>query len=130
MLRTYLLTVSAITSLSSTRIFNEELPAAEAMSMPRTAVVLSAVAGPGSEWLRTMVSRIDIRCYGATPLTARTLALAVYDALAWVTPRDMGTGRTYKVAPEFPPITGRDPDTTWPFALVSFLVTTSREPAA
>lgn len=130
MLRAYLLTQTAITNTTSTRIYNEELPAADVPSMPRAAIVLNAAGGPGSEWIRTIDSRIDVRAYGATPLAARTLAWAVYDVLAWATPREMGTGRTYRVEPEIAPLSFRDPDTNWPSAVISLLVTTSREPAA
>lgn len=130
MLRTYLLSVATITAITGTRIYNEELPAAETAAMPRPAIVLSAAGGPGSEWIRTLETRVDVRCYGAKPIDARALAFLIYDALAWATPRDMGTGRTYKVEPETMPLSLRDPDTDWPFATTSYLVTTSREPAA
>lgn len=130
MLRTYLLTVSAIATAVANRIYNEELPAAEASLMPRPAIVLSAAGGPGSDWLRTLETRVDVRCYGAKPIDARALAFLLYDTLAWASPRDMGSGRAYKVEPETMPLSLRDPDTDWPFATTSYLVTTSREPAA
>lgn len=134
LVRTYLLTVSAVTNLTSTRIYGESIPAADAASMPRACVVLSPAGGPATEWLRTVESRIDVRCYGATPLAARTLAWAVYDALAWLPKRTIGSGLTagklYKAEPELAPLSQIDPDTNWPSAVFSLLVTTSREPTA
>lgn len=127
LVRTYLLTVSAVTTIASTRIYGESIPAGDAVSMPRACVVLASAGGPATEWLRTIDSRIDVRCYGATPLAARTLAWAVYDAMAWLTKRTISTGKLYKAEPELAPIALIDPDTDWPYAVMSLLVTTSRE---
>lgn len=127
LVRTYLLTVSAVTTLCSTRIYGESLPAEEADDMPRAAVVIAAAGGPATEWIRTVESRIDVRCYGTTPLAARTLAWAVYDALAWLSKRTIATGKLYKAMPELAPLSLIDPDTDWPYAVMSLLVTTSRE---
>jgi len=131
LVRTYLLTVASVTALTSTRIYGESVPTTEAANMPRGLIVLAATGGPATEWLRTIDSRIDLRCYGATPLAARTLAWTVYDALGWLTKRTIGSGPTagklYKAEPELSPISLIDPDTDWPFAVMSFLVTTSRE---
>lgn len=127
LVRTYLLTVSAVTTLTSTRIYGETIPAADATSMPRACVVLSSAGGPATDWLRTLESRLDVRCYGATPLAARTLAWTVYDALAWLTKRTISTGKLYKAEPELAPLSLVDPDTDWPYAVMSLLVTTSRE---
>lgn len=127
MVRTYLLTVTAVTTLCSTRIYGESLPVGDAASMPRACLVIAAAGGPATEWLRTVESRVDIRSYGATPLAARTLAWTVYDALAWLTKRTIATGKLYKAMPELSPIALIDPDTDWPYTVTSFLVTTSRE---
>jgi len=114
-----------------TRIFGATLPPEEADDMPRAAIVLRPMGGPGTEWLRTVDQRIDIACYGATPAAAYSLALLVYDALAWLTKRSIGSGATggkvYRVVPELSPLSLTDPDTDWPYAVTTFLVTTSRE---
>lgn len=111
----------------STRIFGGTLPPEEADDMPRAAIVLRPMGGPGTEWLRTVDQRIDIACYGATPAAAYSLALLVYDALAWLTKRSIGSGKVYRVVPELSPLSLIDPDTDWPYAVASYLVTSSRE---
>lgn len=115
----------------STRIFGGTLPPEEADDTPRAAIVLRPTGGPGTEWLRTVDQRIDIACYGATPAAAYSLALLVYDALAWLPKQTIGSGSTggkvYRVVPELSPTSLIDPDTDWPYAVASYLVTSSRE---
>lgn len=130
MIRTHLADLSAVTAKVDTRIFGSQLPAAQAASMPRAAIVVIDAGGPGTVWDRTITHRLDIRCYGATPLAARELAWIVYTELAWLSRRTIGTGKLYALEPQMTPLPQVDPDTNWPSATVTFLATVSREPVA
>lgn len=130
----YLASLTEVTEAAEDRIFRPELPEGEDKSMPR-ACVLVRPAGGGILFGRTRLpfkdSRIDIVCYGSTRLEAENLAREVSLALT-----ELGTSTWEGVALRWArisaePASAIDPNTNWPFALVSTQVMhASRVPAS
>lgn len=78
----HLLTVSAVTDLTSTRIFGGELPEAEVASMPRKVLVLRLAGGiEQMRSARTTRVRVDVFSYGEGYYQAGRVDRAVADAL-------------------------------------------------
>lgn len=103
--------------------------------MPTKAVRLRQTGGPRSDVQASILTgRVDVTCYGSTPLDASTLLDIVISALCpdqmgrsgWV----QGALRVYDVTPEAGPISDREPDTRWPFAWQPILITYSGVPAS
>lgn len=104
------------------RIFRPELPEGEDKLMPR-ACILVRPAGGGAmsarDFLPLIDSRLDLICYGSTRLQAENIAREVAAAL-----KDL-RGSSWEGIPvrwarvSAQPASAIDPNTNWPFALVS-----------
>lgn len=71
-----------VSSIVGERVFVDEIPDATVSRMPRPCVLLRS--GGGAQTIRrgnTSNARVDVRCYGWKPSTARELHNAVYSAL-------------------------------------------------
>ena len=115
---------SALSALVGTRVFGAELPNTETESMPRAVVVISPAGsppGPGANSnLSFMSLRLDMKCYGTTPLTAWSVYLAVRDALKGLEGSVKDTVLLYDASIEGGPIQLRDADLEWPLVLGTF----------
>jgi hypothetical protein len=115
---------SAVAAIAGTKVRGEVLAGTE----PPMVVVTDDGAtrrpfGPGSGRLGMALASMLIRCYGPDSstgaITARQLAGAVSDALHGLQPTTVGT--KYLAAGYAPEISGllRDPDTRWPYHVVT-----------
>jgi hypothetical protein len=126
----YLAEVVEVVELSEGRIFRPELPEREDEHMPQ-ACVLIRPAGGGQLFGRTRLpfkdSRLDIVCYGSTRLEAENLARQVSDALTELesSTHEGVIVRWARISTE--PASAIDPNTNWPFALVTTQVMHSRQ---
>jgi hypothetical protein len=102
--------------------------------MPTRAVRLMKTGGPpGDIQTNVLRQRVDVTCYGSTDREASDLLNMVAVALApdqsVRSSFTLGGCRVYDVVPEAAAIVDVDPQTTWPFAWQSFVVTWSGVPA-
>ena len=72
----------AVSEICAGRIFGAELPASEGASMPRACIVVASAglgaSPPGvNDYMHQKASRLDIRCYGSTPVEAQRMGLFV-----------------------------------------------------
>lgn len=123
---------AAVAELCSSRVYGDELPQAEALAMPRSAVVVRASGGapfqPTSS-LNADAQRIDLVAYGATPYEADELRRAGYRCLVRITRRVTGGVLIHSVGSAGGSLSGRDPDGQWPYAFQSFQILFSAEEA-
>lgn len=116
---------AGISAAVGARVFGGELPAEEAASMPRQALVLEPSGGPsltGRSFVQHDTSRFDLLAYGATSREAGQLA----DQAALVL-RNMRRGvwanvLIHWVQPAGGSSSGRDAALAWPRAFRSFQV--------
>ena len=119
-----------VTSIApAARIYAGEMPSTEAASQPRPAVVLSRSGGPSDYGvLQVGRTRVDVRCYGETPLEASRLRAEVYELLKGLNRRKV-TSTTPAITPtlihsvliEGGPVALRDADGDWPMELFTVL---------
>lgn len=126
----YLRADTALYALVGARVYGAELPASEASHMPRAAVVVRDAGGMGARSEAPVwTPRVDVWCYGATPLEAKAVHLAVHAALR-VLHRQVHAGALLHAAsPGSGPHADRDPDTRWPLVWSSWTVIAGEEPA-
>ncbi len=120
---TFLKADATLAALVGTKVFGAELPNTETENMPQLCVVVSPAggSGPGSNSnLSFMSLRLDLKCYGTTPLTAWSVYLAVRDALKGLEGSVKDTVLLYDASIEGGPINLRDADLEWPLVLGTF----------
>ena len=115
-----------ITTLTGTRITSRLQPSWS--SMPTYAVLVRPAGGPpGKPQMNLMVSRLDVHCYGATEAQAAALwrqVDAVFCPGADQVTQFTRSGCTVgNVVRESMPNSGIEPDTQWPRATATYLVT-------
>ena len=114
---------TAIAELCGTRVYGDEMPQAEALAMPRAAIVVRSSGGvpyqPGSS-LNAQAQRIDLVAYGPTPYEADLLRRAGYRCLVNVRRLTQGDVLIHSIQSAGGSLTGRDPDGQWPYAFQSF----------
>lgn len=120
----YLESESDVTDLVSTRIYGEEVPRSAISSMPQKSVVLSHSGSPGGPGSADFVDlahwRYDFMCYGEIPYEAGLVANAVYSSLKDLDREVFSSVLLHRAIHSGGPSTGRDRDTDWPFAFLSF----------
>ena len=122
-LRVHLLTISAITDLTSTRIFGGELPKDQIKAMPRKVIVLRYAGGP--EVFRThreQQPRLDIFCYGEDYFEAGRVDGVVADALIAIRRLDVNDTLIHSVGYAGGPRQLKEPDAEWRYVLRSATV--------
>lgn len=139
----YLLANTDIAALVETRIW-PELPEKEAQQQARAAIVITesggGTIGPGAEsyadWENT---RMDILCFGKDPYEASNLQRTVTVVLKrmertvvrWTFKVNGVSTQMETVLVDATitggPISGRDPDTDWPFCFASYNVSSYEE---
>jgi hypothetical protein len=113
-----------VAPLAGARIYPAELPADEAVDMPRYAVVMEPMGGKGpASAARDLRPRVDITCYGATPKQSRMLWLAVADALQELNRATFANSLLHNALLLAGPIQTRHPETHWPLTWGSWQVT-------
>lgn len=121
---TFLKADSPLAAIVGTDIYGAELPNSVTESMPKSVVVISPVGsppGPGANSnLSFMSLRLDLKCYGATPLTAWDAYLAVRAAMKGLEGSVKDTVLLYDASIEAGPIQLRDADLEWPLVLGTF----------
>lgn len=133
-LRLYLLADTEVAALVSTRVYNETLPEADNVAMPRKTIVLRESGGPGGFMPHIGKDRVDIRCYAESTYEARHVYRAVYDSLRYGLTRSVqGSTLLHTAMPESGPLSlvetgGGNGD--WPFVLSSWLVTVAHVPVS
>jgi len=122
-LRTVLLNSSDVVALVGTRVFAMELPKAEAVSMPRAAVVLVYSGGFATTSMSPVVNpRVDIYSYGETFHGAGEVDRAVYGALKALSRYTSGDTLIHSVSLAGGPMPLRDGDAGWPVQMRSVTV--------
>lgn len=126
-IKTYLLTISAITALVGTRIYGEEIPfdATDEVDLPPTIVLDNA--GKRDLWGASNMDvsgfRVTTRCYAPTLLQASDLDLLVYAAMKSINRWAVaGVGGLHYATQESGPRMLRDPDTKWPYSVSSYML--------
>jgi len=110
---------ATITSLVNTRVFGAELPASEAVNMPRKNLVVQRSGGPAGlgGYIEVERANIDIRCFGETPLEADKVRRAAHEVLKQYVRTKVGDVLVHSFIPVTGAISLRDPDTQWPFVI-------------
>lgn len=125
-LRRFLLSDPSVYATAGGRVFVVELPDKEIASMPRSCVIIRGTGGgqmPASTgYLEVGDIRIDIACYGETPLAAFELNLAVRGALKQMRRNVQAATVLHWAQPAGGPNTEREPDTEWPLTLSTWQV--------
>ena len=122
---TFLKADSAVAALVGTRVFGNELPGAEASSMPRKAVVLSPSGGvslAAGSFMRHDTQRIDAFSYGETLFESGRVRRAVFDAFHARRRGKTGTTLIHWIDSAGGWSSQRDPDEKWPRAFQSFQI--------
>lgn len=116
---------AGIAALAGDRVFGGELPAGEADSMPRRALVVKPSGGisiTGGSGVEHDTQRVDLFAYGATPKQAADLVSLAALVLRRVD-RVVAAGTLvhwYQPAGGYS--SSREPDTDWPRAFMSFQI--------
>ena len=124
---------AAVAALVGTRVFGQELPRAEADSMPRKAVVLQPSGGTilmGGSYVKHTAQRFDVISHGETAFQSERVRRAVFDALKALR-RVVSLGvLIHWCDPAGGFANLRDPDTRWPINFQSFQAFYAEEAAA
>ncbi len=118
-----LLADATIAAQAGTRVFGGELPASEASSMPRKALVIQPSGGSsltGASFIQADTERVDLFAYGATPKEAGDLADLAGLVLRNARRKVWAGLLIHWVKPAGGSSSGRDPALTWPRAFRSF----------
>lgn len=116
---------SAVAGIVDARVFGGELPAGEAASMPRAALVLRASGGTSltaGSYVEHDTMRIDLFAFGATPHAAGDLCAIAALVLRRVQRAVAAQTLIHWVKSAGGYSSGREPDTDWPRAFQSFQV--------
>ena len=117
---------TAVTALTGTRLWPSETPPSEAASMPRACVVVRWSGNwPGQSEGPLQMPSVDVVCYGATPKGARSVYLAVYEALRALKRQTYASALLHAARLSGGPFEGREPDTVWPMVWSSWTVLAS-----
>ena len=113
---TLLENTSAITALTSTRIYGMEVPQSQHNSMPQQAVIVKPAGNPGGAhgYMRYGKTRLDIWCLGATFYDAAQVYREVYPRLKHVNRETIGSVVVHDYTPTGGPLQLQDPETRWP----------------
>ena len=119
----YLKDDSGIAALVSARVFGLELPKDEASSMPRKAIVCKVAGGASpASYLKLNDFRIDFFCYGETPFEAMKILRTLHDVMKQLERSVKLSTLMHDAIQSGGPTAFRDPDTDWPIALETWMV--------
>jgi hypothetical protein len=118
----YLKAQASINEATGGRIFRPELPKSEEPSMPRGCVIVRPAGGTdlfANTRLPAKTPRVDIVCYGSTRLECENIARECSAALDELTHSTWEKVIVFWTRIVGQPASAIDPETNWPFALVS-----------
>lgn len=119
---------AAVAALTAGRVFGDEIPADQTVSMPRKCIVVEPSGGSntyGSGFQEYGDTRVDFRSYGETPYEAGRVQRAAYGALKQLR-RQVHAGVLLHWAKRSGgPLALRDPDAGWSYRFESFQVLTA-----
>lgn len=118
----YLKATAAVNEATEGRIFRPELPEEEDPRMPRGCVVVRPAGGGmlfGRDYLPVLDGRLDIVAYGSTRLEAENIAREVTLALKELRHSTWENVILFWARIAGAPASAIDPESEWPFALVS-----------
>ncbi|SCW61802.1 hypothetical protein SAMN02927924_01698 [Sphingobium faniae] len=124
---------AATASRVAARVFGGELPATEAASMPRRALVIRPSGGvsmTGESYVEHDTQRVDLFAYGATPAEAGDLMGIAALALRRVKRRVAAGTLVHWVQSAGGFSSGREPETEWPRVFQSFQLLYAMESVA
>lgn len=114
---------AGISSLAGTRVYGIELPKAEAVTQARKVIVCSAAGGgSAADYVKVNNFRIDFFCYGETPYEALNLLLTLHSVVKQMERKVVLNTMLYSAIQSGGPTTFRDPDTGWPVAIETWMV--------
>lgn len=116
---------AGVAALAAARVFGGELPAGEAQSMPRAALVIKASGGAtltDGSYAQADAQRVDLFAYGQSRAEADRLLIAAAQALRGVRRRVAAGVLVHWARPAGGYASGRDADLAWPRAWQSFQV--------
>lgn len=122
----YLMSDTDIAALAGDSIWPGEIPQSEVGDMPKYAVNC-AWAGQGYEEQHLQKPRMDITCSGPTQKQARSLYLAVYQALINLKRDNSAEALLHNAEQASGPIGGREPNTDWPIVWSSWVLRVSQQ---
>lgn len=127
-----LLADADVAALVGSRVFGGELPEAEAVSMPRSCLVVREAGGGllGTGWQQYTDVRFDVFAYGATPRDASILWRAVHRRMKTFARARYGSTLLHWAKPDAGPLPLRDPDTEAPYVFTSWQVLLAEVAAA
>ncbi len=109
--------------LATGKIFGAELPDTEAENMPQKCIVIVSSGGPEDRgFIRAETRRVDLKCYGRTPIEADAVYLAAKNALKQMDGNVQGNTLLYSATLAGGPVQLRDGDQDWPLVLGTFNV--------
>lgn len=118
---------ASITSQVGSRIFGGELPQSEAISMPRSAIVVKSAGGGfmGSGYQEWHDVRLDLSCYAATPGAAHALYRAALPVLKHLERSEWAGCCLYWAKQSGGPVSMRSAETDWPLCFSSWQILVS-----
>jgi hypothetical protein len=91
--------------------------------MPRVAVVVKAAGGTGGlAYMRLRKRRVDVDCYGSTPMEAEKVWAVVSDCLKQMRRNVTTAVLIHSAEISSDGVSARDPETDWPTCFGSFTV--------
>lgn len=124
----YLKDRAAIAALVSARVYGIELPKKEAVNQPRKVIVCRAAGGASAaSYVKLNDFRMDFWCYGETPFQAMKVLRTCHDVMKQLERSVTLSTLLHNAVQSGGPVTFRDPDTKWPVALETWMVTVSEE---
>jgi hypothetical protein len=126
----YLRHDAGVYALTGSRVYPAELPASEASTMPRYAIVLVPAGGMSEASNVPLQSpRVDLFCYAATPKQARMLYYESARALKALARDVHALTLLHTAVQSAGPLVGRTPE-TWPMCWASWIIKASTEDAS
>ena len=111
-----------ISALVGARVFGAELPPAEAASMPRKAIVVTAAGGiDAADFAPWQRPRFDLKCYGETPGEADLVRRTAHAVLKQAERGSVGGTLMFSCTQSAGPTQFRDPDFDWPISMETWL---------
>ena len=114
-------------ALVGERVYGYELDIDETDNQARAAVVIQPAPGGASPQgcMRLGVTNVDIFCYGADPLNADTVRLAVLEILKFTLRVVFAETLIHSMTPRTTPMYMRDKNTNWPLVMQSYSIMAS-----
>ena len=131
-LAAFLLDDTDVSGLTDGRVFRPKIPQRELPSMPRACVIVTPAGGYlqfGDSYLPIGDPRLDVRCYGSTPLEGQNIARAVLNACKRMRPGVWAGCMLYSANVSAGVMALIDLGTLWDFSLVTFVVLCGEESA-